>query len=83
MGGQATIRQLEPCESCGDDTAAGTALYAGRREATAAKGRRLFLCEPCAERVVAARRGAPMSEEDRRKLESGAAVFGSFAPGGH
>jgi len=24
-----------------------------------------------------------LSEEDRRKLESGAAVFGSFAPGGH
>jgi len=77
------IRQLEHCESCGDETAAGTALYPGRREATDAKGRRVFLCEPCAERVVAARRGAPMSEEDRRKLESGTAVFGSFAPGGH
>ena len=77
------IRQLEPCESCGDDTAAGTALYPGRREATDANGRRIFLCQPCAERVVAARRGEPLSEEDRRKLERGAAVFGSFAPGGH
>jgi hypothetical protein len=43
----------------------------------------VFLCEPCAELAVAARRGQPMSDEDRRKLESGAAVFGSFAPGGH
>jgi hypothetical protein len=83
MGGQAMIRQLEPCESCGDDTAAGTALYAGRREATDPKGRRIFLCAPCAELAVAARRREPLSEEDRRKLESGAAVFGSFAPGGH
>jgi len=77
------IHQLEPCESCGDDTAAGSPLYPGRRAATDANGRRAFLCEPCVERVVAARRGEPLSDEDRRKLESGAAVFGAFAPGGH
>jgi hypothetical protein len=77
------IRQLEPCESCGDDTAAGTALYPDRREVTDAKGQRTFVCGPCVERVVAARRPEPLSDEDRRKLESGAAVFGAFAPGGH
>lgn len=77
------IRQLEFCESCGDDTAAGTPLYPGRREATDANGRRTFLCGLCVERVVAARRREPLSDEDRRKLESGAAVFGAFAPGGH
>jgi hypothetical protein len=77
------IRQLEPCESCGDETATGTALYTERREVTDPTGRRTFLCGPCAERVVVARRRETLSEEDRRKLEGGAAVFGSFAPGGH
>ena len=77
------IRQLESCESCGDDTAAGTPLHTDRRAVTDAKGQRTFLCGPCVERVVAARRAEPLSDEDRRKLESGAAVFGSFAPGGH
>ncbi len=77
------IRQLEPCESCGEDTAAGTPLYSDRREVTDAKGQRTFLCAPCVERVVDARRREPLSDEDRRKLESGAAVFGAFAPGGH
>jgi len=77
------IRQLEPCESCDDETGAGSALYAERREVTDPTGRRTFLCGPCAERVVVARRRESLSEEDRRKLESGAAVFGAFAPGGH
>ena len=56
------IRQLEPCESCGDDTAAGTPLYSGRREVTDAKGKRTFLCGPCAEGVVAARRRKPVMQ---------------------
>ena len=77
------VRQVEPCVSCGDDTAAGTPLYAGRHMAGDADGRRLFLCGPCMDQMVAGRRRDGLTDEDRRKLENAAAVFGAFAPGGH
>jgi hypothetical protein len=77
------IRQSEVCESCGEETAVGSPLYAERRVVTDVAGRRTYICSPCTGRIVASRRPEPLSDEDRRALESGAAAFGSFAPGGH
>jgi hypothetical protein len=77
------VRQIEPCMSCGDDTSVGTPLYSGRHQATDSNGRRVFLCASCNEEMIAGRRREPLTDEDRRKLEQAAAVFGAFAPGGH
>jgi hypothetical protein len=77
-------RQPEPCSVCGDDTAAGSPHYSDRRIFADGTGRPVFLCATCAERAVAARRkGGGMTDDERRELEKGAAVFGAFAPGGH
>ena len=76
-------RQVEACMSCGDDTAPGTPLYSDRHVATDPGGARLFLCATCTGQLVAYRRREPLTDEDRRKLENAAAVFGAFAPGGH
>jgi hypothetical protein len=77
------IRQVEVCESCGDDTGPGTPLYSDRRIATDAAGHRRYLCAPCAQRMASPPRRQGMSDEERRKLESAAALFGGFVPGGH
>jgi hypothetical protein len=77
------IRQLEVCEACGEETAVGSPLYSDRRVVTDPTGRRTFVCSSCTRRIVAARRQEPLSDEDRQRLESGAAAFGAFAPGGH
>ena len=76
------IRQVEPCESCGDDTGPGTPLFAERRTATDPADHRRYLCAPCAERLVSTPNRAGMTDEERRKLDSAAALFGGFVLGG-
>jgi hypothetical protein len=42
-----------------------------------------YLCSLCAQRATGSREVHEMTDEQRRKLENAAFVFGSFAPGGH
>jgi hypothetical protein len=76
-------RQTEPCSVCGEDTSAGSPLYSDRRVFVRHPAPPAFLCSVCAARAVAERRRSGMTEDERRELEKGAAVFGAFAPGGH
>ena len=73
----------QPCVSCGEETAAGTPLYSDRRVSSAANSHPFYLCVLCAEQLVTGRLRAPLTDEERRRLESAAALFGGFVPGGH
>ena len=75
-------RQPEPCVSCDEDTSVGSPFYSDRfvdRSGSVAS----YLCSLCAERARGSREVHEMTDDQRRKLENAAFVFGSFAPGGH
>ena len=42
---------VEPCESCGEDTDAGSANFIGRRRISTPAGALAFLCSDCDERI--------------------------------
>jgi hypothetical protein len=75
-------RQPEPCISCGEDTSAGTPFFSDRLVDRSGNEER-YLCSLCAQRAKGSHKIHEMSEEERKKLENAAFVFGSFAPGGH
>jgi hypothetical protein len=76
-------RQTEPCNTCGENTAAGSTHYSDRRVIDDDGAGTAFQCSTCAAQAAASRRHSPMTDAERRELEKGAAVFGAFAPGGH
>ena len=75
-------RQPEPCISCGEDTSASSPFYSDRL-VDRSGGEASYLCSLCAQRATGSREVHEMTDEQRRKLENAAFVFGSFAPGGH
>ena len=73
----------EPCSVCGEDTSLGHASYFGRREAIAPDGRPRFFCAECHARNRPERRNE-LSDEERRRLDDHAAMFGlAFNATGH
>ncbi len=77
-------RQPEPCEACGEDTAAGTPLFSDRLDVDRGDGSLVYLCSFCAGQVRAGGHEVhEMTDEQREKLERAAFAFGAFAPGGH
>lgn len=43
--------KVEPCVSCGEETASGSAFYSDRREAKTPEGAPYFVCSECLKRV--------------------------------
>jgi hypothetical protein len=76
-------KQPEACESCGQDTAAGSLFYSDRRVLDGDGFSRRYLCSSCAEAVVHGRKHVAMTDKERHALEEGASAFGVFLPGGH
>jgi hypothetical protein len=75
-------QQPEPCISCGEDTSVGSPFYSDRL-VDRSGGEARYLCSLCAQRARGSREVHEMTDDQRRKLENAAFVFGSFAPGGH
>lgn len=66
----------EPCVRCGEETAAGTFLFAGRRRIEQRGSPTRFLCEQCGEQLVASRSGKRLTDEEiRRIVDGGSAVM--------
>jgi hypothetical protein len=66
----------EQCVSCGEETAVGTPLFAGRRRIERPGASAAFLCEPCDERLAASRGRRSLTEEEaRRVVDGGSAVM--------
>jgi hypothetical protein len=55
---------VEPCLSCGEETAIGSIFYSDRFEGTSPDGRRFFVCSECRKRVHAQAGGVDMSDPD-------------------
>ena len=61
----------EPCARCGDETAAGSVLFAGRRRVELAAGARVFFCGVCDERVAHPSGQRLTDDEVLRAVEGG------------
>jgi hypothetical protein len=73
----------EPCAGCGEETAAGSAFFSDRRQATRTDGARTFLCSDCLRRAHAARKGEPLTDADLRVIaDNGLMVGVGFLGGG-
>ena len=74
-------QRTEPCLSCHEDTSTGSTLYSDRLvDRSRAEPR--YLCSVCVRHATGSREVHEMTDDVRKKLESGAFAFGSFAPGG-
>jgi len=72
----------EPCVSCGEATAIGSAFYSDRRQVDLKDGSHAFMCTLCDQRIAAARRGGRLTDEElRRGIESGSMAMISGIPG--
>jgi hypothetical protein len=66
---------LEPCRSCGEETAIGSVFFFDRVEATSPDGRRYFICSECRKPVRAEARGVDMSDPEVYLAITAAAQF--------
>ena len=68
----------EPCEVCGEETAAGSVFFSDRRVVEHDDGSTAFVCTLCDQQIAAARHGQPLDDEQLRRLldqGSGAGIF--------
>lgn len=74
---------VEPCESCGEDTGAGSANFIGRRRISTPAGALAFLCSDCDERIKG-RTGRQLSDDELGELvRSGSVAMIAGMPGTH
>jgi hypothetical protein len=66
----------QPCSSCSEETAIGSVFYSDRRVVDLANGERAWLCVLCEGRIKAARRGAPLTDEEVRNLVANGTMAG-------
>ncbi len=64
---------LEPCLSCGEETAAGSVFFSDRHEVTLKDGTRGYVCSACVGRIRS--KGAPSESNDMRNVEVSAIVL--------
>ncbi len=72
----------EPCMACGEETAAGSPFYADRRRVQRGDGTVLFLCSDCIARATSGQR-VGLTDEQARRLDEGAAMFGVWVTSPH
>jgi hypothetical protein len=65
----------DPCASCGESTAIGRPLFAGRRVIDHDDGR-IYLCATCDEETARSRRGRRLSAEEVRRLVDNGSMAG-------
>jgi hypothetical protein len=67
-GPQASTLEREPCQACGEETAAGSIFFADRRAIHEPGVATVYLCVLCDARIRAARRGRQLTDDDVRIL---------------
>jgi hypothetical protein len=75
----------EPCRSCGEETATGSAFYSDRRKVRAPSGTDAYICSACVARAAARRRGGRLTDDELQALVdngSMAAVTWANGPSG-
>ena len=55
---------VEPCVSCGEETAIGSVFFSDRRSVARPGGTPLFLCSECQARAHQARKGKPLTDAE-------------------
>jgi hypothetical protein len=59
---------LEPCLTCGEETAVGSVFFSDRSTIDLGDGQLAFLCSLCGSRIRASRKGEPLTDEEVRNL---------------
>ena len=63
-----TRGHCEPCEVCGEETAAGSVFFSDRRVVQHADGSTAFVCTLCDQQIAAAHHGQSLDDEQLRRL---------------
>jgi hypothetical protein len=72
----------QPCLNCGDETAPGSFLYAGRHELDVEGAPKVYLCEECYGKARAAK-GGELTDADMRVIARNGVMMGAgFLAGG-
>ena len=70
------------CMGCGEETAAGTVLFAGRHDIDVPGAPRTYLCDECYAKARAAK-GGELSDEDLKTIAGNGFMIAMGFFGGH